>query len=71
MNEQQKKQWAEQVTNCTASLYAAIQQAGGDCRGRFMDMTLQDFIANVAAQNHIRFVFQQPIKSLSEPENEG
>ena len=55
----------EQVVDCVGSFYQAIQEAGGSVTGRCsaMDATLREFIANVAAPNHIRFVFCSPKKA--------
>ncbi len=44
------------VTNCSFSLAEAIQQAGGTVSDRMLDMTVREFIADVAGQNGIRFV---------------
>ena len=45
---------------CINSLDRAIQQAGGTVFGidRLSKMTVLEFITEVAAQNHIRFVYE-------------
>jgi len=49
-----------EVVDCAISLGRAIQEAGGTVGGHLMDMIVREFIAEVAGQNHIRFVFEKP-----------
>ena len=48
------------VMDCTLSLSEAVQQAGGAISDRLLDMSVREFIATVAGQNHIRFVYARP-----------
>lgn len=47
------------IIACTASLTIAIQEAGGRISTEMLDMTVREFIANVAAQNGIRFIHKK------------
>lgn len=49
-----------QVVVCTATLAAAIQEAGGTFTPDILDMTLREFIISIAGQNCIRFTFTKP-----------
>lgn len=52
----------EQILSCVTSLWKAIQEAGGTINHTFLNMTLKDFIDNVAAQNHIEFIYKRKDK---------
>jgi len=52
------------TVECTASLYEAVQSAGGGVGG-LLDMTMRDFICQVAAGNFIHFTHDPPEKSSS------
>lgn len=49
-----------EAADCALSLFHAIDEAGGSVSSNWLDMTLREFIAASAAQNHIRFVFEKP-----------
>ena len=49
-----------QVAECSFSLATAIQNAGGSVSVSMLDMSVKEFIATVAGQNHIRFVYSGP-----------
>lgn len=59
----------KQFVNCIASLVTAIQHAGGGFSEDMLHMTVCDFIAEVVAQNNIRFTFV-PLKSNPPSEQE-
>lgn len=48
-----------QVGECVASLYSAIQNAGGNVREDILTMSLGEVIADILGQNGIRFVFDK------------
>jgi len=48
------------VADCTWSLALAISDAGGALNEDTLDMSLREFIACVAGQNGIRFVYVGP-----------
>lgn len=50
------------AADCTWSLARAVQDAGGALQEDTLDMTLREFIASVAGQNNIRFVYVGPKK---------
>ena len=56
------------ISECTWSLASAIQEAGGRLRPDMMEMTLKEFITQVAGQNYIRFVCDRPDKPSSDIE---
>jgi hypothetical protein len=45
------------VVDCTLSFTRAVQQAGGEISDRILDMSVREFISNVASQNGIRFIY--------------
>jgi len=47
---------------CTMSLAKAVQEAGGAVSAHLLDMTVAEFIREVAGQNNIQFVFVGPKK---------
>lgn len=47
------------VADCVSSLDRAIQFAGGTVGAGYLDMTVREFIARIAAQNYIRFVYKR------------
>ena len=48
------------IADCTASLAAAVTEAGGRFDPETLKMPLGDFIAEVAGQNGIRFIYRKP-----------
>jgi len=54
------------IANCVANLYEAVAAAGGSPRG-ILDMTMREFVVNVAAQNGIGFaITSSPAKFHSD-----
>jgi len=45
---------------CTMSLAKAVQEAGGAVSAHLLDMTVAEFIREVAGQNNIQFIFVGP-----------
>jgi len=54
MSKQSEK---EMVVDCTVSIDQAMQAAGGAVSSHVLGMSVKEFIAEVAAQNNIRFVY--------------
>lgn len=50
--------------DCALSLARAMQDAGGSIpdAGELAKMTVEEFITKIAAQNNIRFIYQEPKK---------
>jgi hypothetical protein len=55
------------IAKCVMSLAQAIQRAGGSVGDHVLNMSLRDFITEVAGPNGIRFVYE---KEKSEDEEE-
>ena len=52
----------EEVVDCTTTLMQAVQEAGGTVNGEILNMSVSEFIATVAAQNHIRFAYAPSVE---------
>lgn len=52
-----------EVADCTMSLCIAVQQAGGAVGGPrdLLQLRLGEFITQIAAQNGIRFIYQEKV----------
>jgi len=48
----------EKALVCVASLFKAIQLAGGSVNEGVLKMTLSDFIFQIAGPNNIRFIYK-------------
>ena len=44
---------------CLTSLHVAIVQAHGTLNEKFLDMSLLDFIVEIAAPNSIQFIYKE------------
>lgn len=47
------------VAECVASLYRAIQDAGGNVSEDILSMSMGEVIADILGQNGIRFIYDE------------
>lgn len=61
MQDKVRKEISEKVAACMLSLTRAVQNAGGSLTAiKFEEISLMDFIHQVAAPNHISFHYTKP-----------